>query len=88
MIFPEPAKWTFKVNLKRPVDGPLKSDIRIVRTIAGLDLPIKCWLVLGEQVGSCVYNDLCESILYILNLNKNNCPANFIENGNLEYFDS
>ena len=49
--------------------------------MSGLDLPIKCFLVLGDKVGSCNYPDFCTSFLYILNINKDNCPQNFKDNG-------
>ncbi len=44
-------------------------------------MPIKCLLVNGDYVGSCNYHDFCTSFLYILNINKENCPQNFKENG-------
>lgn len=46
-----------------------------------MQLPIRCYLTNGQWVGSCVYPDLCNSIMYVTNLNKDNCPSNFIANG-------
>ncbi len=69
------------MNLKRPIDGPLKSNITIVRTVSGLSLPIRCYIVNGQLTGSCVYNDLCASIMYVLDLDQTDCPNNFIQNG-------
>ena len=48
-----------------------------MRTVAGLNLPIRCLLINGNYAGSCVYPDFCESFMYILNLNKDNCPPGF-----------
>lgn len=81
MIFPNPVNWKFKAELKRPIDGAVQSTVTIVRTVSGLNIPIRCFLVNGESVGSCVFPDLCKSIMYITNLNKENCPANFKANG-------
>lgn len=81
MVFPDPVMWKFKALLKRPIDGPIKSDVTIVRTVVGLSLPIRCYLVNGDYVGSCTFPDLCKSIMYITNLNQQNCPQNFKDNG-------
>ena len=80
-MFPNSFEWDFDANLKRQIDGPLKSNITIVRKVLGLNLPIRCFLVNGEYAGSCVYPDLCKSLMYILNLNKDTCPESFKQNG-------
>lgn len=53
----------------------------MTRTVMGLVLPIRCYLVDGSYTGSCVYNDLCTGIMYILNLNAGNCPDSFKQSG-------
>ena len=37
--------------------------LNIIRTIAGLALPVPCAFVQGFSVGSCSYNDLCKDVL-------------------------
>ncbi|CAF0814879.1 unnamed protein product [Brachionus calyciflorus] len=81
MIFPDPVDWKFKAFLKRPIDGPIVSNVTITRSITGITLPIRCYLVNGQWVGSCVYPDLCKSIMYVTNLDSSNCPSNFQSNG-------
>ena len=81
VIFPHPFVWKLDGKLKRPIDGPLKSNVSIVRKVLGLNLPIRCLLINGEYAGSCVYPDLCKSLMYIMNLNKDNCPESFKANG-------
>lgn len=81
MVFPNPVDWSFKAVLKRPIDGPINSNLTILRTLGGLQLPIRCYLMNGQWVGSCVYPDLCNSIMYVTNLDQSSCPANFVANG-------
>ena len=58
----------------------INSKINIVRTVSGLNLKISCYLVDGNYVGSCVYNDLCGVIKSVLNLSPSNCPQSLLDN--------
>ena len=51
-----------KVDLLRGFQGKIKMDVNIVRSIASLTLPVRCFLSNGAYFGSCVYDDLCEMI--------------------------
>ena len=66
---------------KKVITGVVKADVNIVRTVSGLNLKIQCYLVNGDYVGSCVYNDLCALMNSVLSLTPENCPANLIQNG-------
>jgi hypothetical protein len=63
------------------IKGVVKADVNIVRTVSGLNLKISCYLVDGNYVGSCIYNDLCALIKSVLSLDQNNCPASLVNNG-------
>lgn len=43
-------------------------------------MPVNCYLVNGNQVGSCVYTDICTLFNKILGYNESNCPQNLIDN--------
>jgi hypothetical protein len=55
----------FKLNGKntRTISGKVRSDVKILRTVSGLTLDVKCFLVNGNQVGSCIYDG--EILAYI-----------------------
>jgi hypothetical protein len=44
IIQPGNAKLYFKANFLRGMQGNLKSDIKVVRTVSGLALPIKWYI--------------------------------------------
>ena len=62
------------------ISGPIKVDINIVRTISGLTLPIRCTLVNGIGIGSCVYNDFCTVFNQLYDISPSNCPQYLISN--------
>ena len=64
----------------RAITGVVKADINIVRTVSGLNLKISCYLVDGNYVGSCVYNDLCAVLKSVLDLSPTNCPQSLVDN--------
>lgn len=64
----------------RAIKGNVRSDVKILRTVTGVTLPVSCYLVNGNQVGSCVYNDLCGLLNSVLGYNESNCPQNLIDN--------
>ena len=49
-------------NVVRPITGKLKTNVSLIRTVAGLTLPVKCTIFNGVSVGSCYYDDLCEFV--------------------------
>jgi hypothetical protein len=48
-----------KINLRRGFQN-ISGNLTIFRTVAGLSLPIRCFLGSGAFFGSCNYNDLCQ----------------------------
>ena len=63
------------------IKGVVKGDINIIRTLSGLNLKISCYLVDGNYLGSCIYNDLCAFIKNALSLDATNCPAYLVSYG-------
>ena len=61
-------KFDLKATVLRPITGKLKTSVSLVRTIAGLRLPVSCLLINGVNVGSCNYDDLCK---FVQNLSYN-----------------
>ena len=66
---------------RQPIKGQVKADVKIVRIVSGLTLPVNCYLSNGTYIGSCVYNDFCDLITRFFKFNENNCPQSFIDNG-------
>merc|ERR1712127_779281 len=66
---------------RREIKGAVKSKVTINRAVSGLSLAIRCYLVDGNQVGSCTYDDLCGLLNGVLSLTPDNCPQNLIDNG-------
>ena len=44
---------------RQVIKGVIKADVKIIKKIGGLTLPVNCYLSNGTYIGSCVYNDLC-----------------------------
>jgi len=65
---------------RREIKGAVKSKVTIKRAVSGLSLAIRCYLVNGNQVGSCSYPDLCQLLNSVLSLTPENCPQNLIDN--------
>jgi hypothetical protein len=66
------------------IEGNLPTSIEIIRTVAGLSLPVRCSIVQGGAVGSCSYTDLCRGIVdneYVFNITPSNCPLGFSDWG-------
>jgi hypothetical protein len=67
------------IDIPRGIKGPIKAQFNIVRTVAGLTIPVRCFIATGalgaHQIGSCTYNDLCKDFLQgVFYYNKDNCP--------------
>ncbi|CAF1180594.1 unnamed protein product [Didymodactylos carnosus] len=59
---PGNAVITFKAHTTRPIKGVLRTKLDIMRTVSGIPLPVRCYIVDGKEVGSCTYPDLCALI--------------------------
>lgn len=70
-----------RAESSRAIDGPLKGSLNIVRTVAGITLPIRCYLVQGVYVGSCTYNDMCSLLKDLANKTPENCPPDALPYG-------
>ena len=68
------------VRNTQPIQGQVKADLNIIRTVSGLALPIRCYMTNFGPFGSCIYEDLCTVLKWALNFDENNCPDSFIEN--------
>ncbi|CAF1380425.1 unnamed protein product [Didymodactylos carnosus] len=44
------------------LEGVLRTKLDIMRTVSGIALPVRCYIVDGKEVGSCTYPDLCALI--------------------------
>ncbi|CAF0872980.1 unnamed protein product [Adineta ricciae] len=58
ILNPGEALLTLRANLKRPIQK-IRTVLKIVRTVSGITLPVKCYKIDGVEVGSCDYADLC-----------------------------
>ena len=68
-------------SLKR-LSGRLPVSLDVIRTVAGLTLPVRCVVVQGFSVGSCSYQDLCKDLVQgIFDLNESNCIPEFSKYG-------
>ena len=71
-----------KASSLREISGSLPATIDIIRTVAGLALPVRCTIVQGFSVGSCSYNDVCKDVLQgIAGITAENCPPELAEWG-------
>lgn len=66
ILQPGEATLNFRMNLKRALNGKLKTTLNIVRSVSGVALPIRCYLAAGVYVGSCTYDDICEIVKTLL----------------------
>ena len=69
------------MNANRNINGIVKSSFNIIRTVAGLSIPVRCFLVDNTFIGSCTYNDTCTTWINTTGWNPNNCPAIFLNAG-------
>ncbi len=60
----------------------MRVSLNIIRTVSGITLPVRCYIVNGVNVGSCTYPDLCEFLQSILTeFGPDNCPAPLVQVG-------
>jgi hypothetical protein len=49
---PEPAYVSLNIDVNEPIVGPIIASVNIVRTVSKIKLPVRCYLINGEQFGS------------------------------------
>ena len=53
-----------------------------MRSVSGIQLPVKCYVLNGQNVGSCMYSDLCSFLQDILaEFQPDNCPPALAQYG-------
>jgi len=72
--------FVFSAENTQSINGMIKSDIKIIRRISGLNLKVSCYLVDGNYVGSCVNIDFCQVLKRRLNFTAENCPEYLLDN--------
>lgn len=77
---PGPMPFILSGKSLREIKGAVKSTVTIRRTVTGITLPITCYLVDGNYVGSCTYQDLCQLMKSVLGYDESNCPQNLVQN--------
>lgn len=71
-----------QLSSTRGINGIVKSDFSIIRTIAGLALPVRCYIVDNTYVGSCSYADTCTTWLNAIGgFDPSNCPEVLVNAG-------
>jgi len=76
IIQPGTGKISFAIAATEHIKGIIKADLKIVRTVSGIKLPINCYKVEGENIGSCVYTDLCALMKRLIKYEEGQCPEN------------
>jgi hypothetical protein len=66
----------------KPINGKLPATVNMIRTVAGLALPVTCYFVQGIYIGSCTHYDFCEEIFQnFWGVIPSNCPPEFEDYG-------
>jgi len=81
ILHPAPGKISISIQANENIKGVIKADLNIVRKVSGIALPVRCYVVNGENVGSCSYPDLCALIKRILPYEQNDCPTDLLQHG-------
>lgn len=81
MKFTVDARWKLNATLGRDVTEKLATDVQIIRTVLGINLPIRCFISNGAYFGSCSFPDLCGSMMTLLGVGPSNCPPDFMQMG-------
>ncbi len=57
-------------------------SLNIIRTVSGITLPVRCYIVNGQNVGSCTYPDLCKFLQdTVTEFKPDICPPSFLDYG-------
>ena len=62
MQHPGEHEVNFRGLLEQNIDGALPVTFNIIRSVAGLALPMRCNIVQNLSIGSCSYSDLCKDV--------------------------
>lgn len=62
IIQPGEGTLSFAASTTELIKGVIKADLKIVRTVSGIKLPISCYSYEGEKVGSWYRTDFSELI--------------------------
>ena len=88
ILTPSQIPFSFNFKLNRDLKGPVKTDVKIVRTVSGLSLPISCYLTSTfGNFGSCVYPNFClflsfmSTLFSLQSFDEANCPQEFLDYG-------
>ena len=96
ILYPSQVPFLLNFKLNRDIKGPIRSDVKIIRTVSGIYLPISCFQNTGNVLisdnyygphGSCVYHHLCDFLQFlashVLNrkIDENNCPQECLNIG-------
>ena len=69
------CSWIFTIEV-------LRVALNIIRSVSGIALPVKCYIVNGQNVGSCTYPDLCAFLQSLFDEFKpETCPPALAEYG-------
>jgi hypothetical protein len=52
ILQPGTGKVSFAIAANENIKGIIKADLKIVRTVSGIKLPVNCYKVEGENFGS------------------------------------
>jgi hypothetical protein len=52
ILHPHPGKLSLAVVANENIRGVIKLDLKILRKVSGISLPVRCYQVDGEWVGS------------------------------------
>jgi hypothetical protein len=52
ILQPGAGKLSFAVTANENIRGVIKADLKIVRIVSGIKLPVNCYKVEGENLGS------------------------------------
>ena len=47
------------IKNRQPIRGQIKADLKLIRIVSGITLPLQCYNTVNGPFGSCVYDDLC-----------------------------
>ena len=81
IIQPGKGRVSLALAANENIQGVVKLNLNIVRTVSGIKLPVRCYVVNGEQVGSCSYPDLCTLAKRLFQFGPADCPAQLRQYG-------
>lgn len=52
MVHPGPVSLSASLSTTEKISGVIKADVKILRTVSGIKLPVNCYIHEGEYMGS------------------------------------